>query len=100
MTAILVPPEHPALPGHFPGDPVVPGVLLLDLVLEAARRQGGLGAPLRLTRAKFVAPVRPGESLALSLTRGEGGRLGFTLARDGTVVLSGEAELAAPGPGA
>ena len=36
--------SHPALPGHFPGQPIAPGVLLLDLVLEHAERWRG--APL------------------------------------------------------
>ena len=30
------PAEHPALQGHFPGTPIVPGVLLLDEALRAA----------------------------------------------------------------
>jgi 3-hydroxymyristoyl/3-hydroxydecanoyl-(acyl carrier protein) dehydratase len=33
--------NHPALPGHFPGNPVVPGVVLLDRVLDAVRREAG-----------------------------------------------------------
>ena len=33
--------DHPALPGHFPGQPVVPGVVLLDRVLEAVEREAG-----------------------------------------------------------
>ena len=31
----VVAPDHPSLPGHFPGRPLVPGVVLLDRVLEA-----------------------------------------------------------------
>jgi len=34
--------EHPALPGHFPGQPVVPGVMLLDWVAAALGRWRGL----------------------------------------------------------
>ena len=54
-----VPEDHPALPGHFPGRPIVPGVLLLDAVLQALR-DAGAGLPTRLLRAKFAAPVMPG----------------------------------------
>jgi len=30
--------DHPSLPGHFPGNPVVPGVVILEEVLEAIRQ--------------------------------------------------------------
>lgn len=62
MTTTLtlrIAPDHPALAGHFPGNPIVPGVVLLDLAIRALARQGGLDeAGIRLGSAKFLAPVR------------------------------------------
>ena len=84
-------PDHPALPGHFPGRPIVPGVLLLDAVLRAiAAREPGLLPPDRLARAKFVAPVLPGQEVALELGERRDGRIAFAGRVAGAVVLRGE----------
>jgi 3-hydroxyacyl-[acyl-carrier-protein] dehydratase len=82
-----VPADHPALPGHFPGRPVVPGVLLLDAVLQAAGLPRG-----HVLRAKFPAPAGPGDPVDILLTRrgGDPARLAFTCRCRGTVVLSVE----------
>lgn len=61
-------PDHPSLPGHFPGHPVVPGVVVLEHVLEALAAQGEpLAAPLRWPQVKFVAPLLPGQQADVEL---------------------------------
>lgn len=57
-----IPREHPALAGHFPGHPIVPGVVLLDAVAQALARHDGR-ALRRIGSAKFLRPVAPGEVL-------------------------------------
>jgi 3-hydroxymyristoyl/3-hydroxydecanoyl-(acyl carrier protein) dehydratase len=69
-----VPRDHPSLAGHFPGRPIVPGVVLLDLVLESIRSR--LAEPVALqsiVSTKFlqaVAPETPVDML-IKLTRDE-----------------------------
>lgn len=54
--------------GHFPDAPVVPGVLLLALVLDAADAWLGTAVhPARLRQAKFPAPWLPGMAVRACL---------------------------------
>jgi acyl-CoA synthetase (AMP-forming)/AMP-acid ligase II len=70
--------DHAAAPGHFPGNPILPGVVLLDEVIAAAREQGQLGAGACTVRsAKFVRTVRPGEELTITLEPRTGGDIRF-----------------------
>ena len=81
--------DHPCLPGHFPGRPLVPGVLVLDHVLAAIEAAQGPVGPLRLPQVKFVNPLRPGERARVELDAGAS-RWRFRVLRDATLIASGE----------
>ncbi|HDR9755457.1 TPA: beta-hydroxyacyl-ACP dehydratase, partial [Burkholderia aenigmatica] len=85
-----IPADHPALPGHFPGHPVVPGVVLLDHAIHAIGT--ALNRPLhtwRLGSAKFLSPVAPGEPLELTFDPAASGAIRFTLRTGAREVASG-----------
>jgi 3-hydroxyacyl-[acyl-carrier-protein] dehydratase len=85
-----VPHDHPALPGHFPGRPIVPGVLVLDHVLDAIEATcGPLRGGLRLPQVKFLQPLLPGETACIAL-EGAAPRWRFKVLRGDILLASGE----------
>lgn len=84
---------HPALPGHFPGHPLVPGVILLEQVAIALRAWRGQRLACVL-EAKFVAPLLPDEAATLRLTEVEADRprVRFEIRRDGNLLARGLVE--------
>jgi len=82
--------NHPALPGHFPGHPVVPGVVLLDAVLSALPAH--LGKPYRVTgfpAVKFSAPLAPEQAFEVRFVPKDAGRMTFSIESGGTTLVSG-----------
>lgn len=93
--AHAVPIDHPAFAGHFPGQPLLPGALILAEVMEAVQRVPALVARLgshpTLAAAKFLAPVRPGSMLSIELHPESGAARGvrFDVRCDGVVAVTG-----------
>lgn len=85
----VVPPAHPSLPGHFPGRPIVPGVVLLDHVVDAVEAMHGPLRSLRLPQVKFLQPLLPGEAARVELD-GAAPRWRFRVLRGDVLLASGE----------
>jgi 3-hydroxymyristoyl/3-hydroxydecanoyl-(acyl carrier protein) dehydratase len=94
-------PDHPAFAGHFPGHPLLPGVVLLSLVMQTLLRrpalQARLGATPRFDQVKFLAPVGPGARVRVSL-REQGSGVAFEVQRENTVVARGQLSAGAASP--
>lgn len=92
--------EHPAFDGHFPGAPILPGVALLSLVMQALERQPAwrlrLGDTPTIEVVKFLSPVGPGTRLRVALAE-QGAGVGFDVwdgarcVARGKLVADGEA---------
>ena len=92
MTPIALPiaANHPAFDGHFPGAPVLPGVVLLDEAIRAAElAENGEPRCWRIASVKFLKAVGPGEALVLERERLASGTIRFTVLSAGQVVAAG-----------
>jgi 3-hydroxymyristoyl/3-hydroxydecanoyl-(acyl carrier protein) dehydratase len=85
----VVEPSHPSLPGHFPGQPIVPGVVLLDHVIDAIEATHGALARPRLPQVKVLQPLLPGEPARVELD-GAAPRWRFRVLRGDALLASGD----------
>ncbi len=82
--------QHASLAGHFPGNPVVPGVVLLDAVAHALSAQ--LGRAVTVTgvpSVKFLTPLLPEQEFSIAFTLKDGDRASFEVATDAHKILTG-----------
>ena len=73
-----VPAPHPVFAGHFPNMPIVPGVLLLDTVIQVLGA-AGWADPIHLRSVKFLSPARPGDTLDMVCTPAANGTIHFEI---------------------
>jgi 3-hydroxymyristoyl/3-hydroxydecanoyl-(acyl carrier protein) dehydratase len=85
-----VPRDHPAFAGHFPGHPILPGVVLLAeamAVIEAATATSA--CDWTIDSAKFLGAVEPGARLAITHVIQPSGGVRFEIREAERLVASG-----------
>ena len=103
----LVDPANPIFAGHFPTQPILPGVLLIEAVAQTAgvmlgsaapqdaeKSRGGVALLAAVNRFKFLKPVTPGQQLRIETKKltevGQMACIGGTVWVDEEVVAHGE----------
>lgn len=85
-----VPLNHAAFAGHFPGTPILPGVVLLDVALNIIAETYQLTLDeCEIGSVKFLSPVSPGDTLAFHHERLTSGTIRFEIRSAETLVASG-----------
>jgi 3-hydroxyacyl-[acyl-carrier-protein] dehydratase len=87
--------DHPSLPGHFPGTPIVPGVVILDEILAALTEWRGDSHVTAIRAVKFLAPLKPQQPFTISLSAGRDAEdaVDFSCRVDDRVVVEGRLQV-------
>ncbi len=83
---ICIAADHPAIAGHFPGHPVVPGALLLAEIVTRLSASGWAITGLR--KVRFSLPVRPADVVEVEC-RPKAGQYRFECRVAGEIVARG-----------
>lgn len=87
---LSIDPEHPAFAGHFPGAPIVPGVVLLDEALHAIACASDVSlAVCELRAVKFLSPLTPGVAVVLVSELQANGAIRFEILADQRKIVTG-----------
>ncbi len=87
--SLHVPASHPSLPGHFPGNPIVPGALLLSLAIDALQTEFGPFLLAGLPKVRFLQPLCAEQVFRVEGEQRTTGSLRFRCVRDEAVIAEG-----------
>ncbi len=85
-----IPASHPCFDGHFPGDPIVPGVIILALINALFQQWQPEEKLSAISQAKFHLPLRPDQPFIITLTRRNQSGVKFECIRDQDKLASGQ----------
>lgn len=88
IAALCVGESHPSLPGHFPGHPIVPGVVILETVAAELKAWRGMRLA-KVMEAKFMAPLLPGQRAELGMADIGNNRFRFTVILEDRLLVRG-----------
>ncbi|MEO7343197.1 MAG: hypothetical protein ABIU85_00025 [Methylotenera sp.] len=87
---LKIPADHPAFAGHFPGTPIVPGVVLLDEVIQAVVSDIGVAiTQLQISSVKFLSPLKPGEVVIIEHEQLATGTIKFEVIEGARQIVAG-----------
>ena len=90
----VIPGDHPSLAGHFPGNPIVPGVVILEEVVQALVEWRGNCRLQGIPAVKFLVPLQPNQVFTIHLSTHTEQRVQFRCTLpDGQLFAQGQLEV-------
>jgi 3-hydroxyacyl-[acyl-carrier-protein] dehydratase len=86
---------HPSLPGHFPGTPIIPGVVILDEVFAAVNEWREDARITVIEAVKFLVPLKPEQPFTICLSSGKKARdeVDFRCRVEDRVIVEGRLQI-------
>lgn len=84
-----IPHEHPCYADHFPGNPVVPGALLLQWIFDLADKELTETSIKGIRTLKFVEAAKPGDACEIHFELLPS-KIKMRCTRESTLLLKGE----------
>lgn len=87
--------EHPSLPGHFPGAPIVPAVVILDEIVTALGEWRAQSQLAVIRAVKFLMPLKPDQLFTIYFSPAENSenKVNFCCRVEGRLIVEGRLEL-------
>ena len=92
VAEIQAPPDSPWFDGHFPGQPILPGIAQLGMVFDVIRRFGNPDMQItQISRVRFKQMIRPDDHLQVMVAprKGHAGSYTFRIMLDTELACSG-----------
>jgi len=87
--------DHPSLSGHFPGEPIVPGVVILDEIADALHQCYPDAHLAGIPVVKFLAPLRPDQQFTIVLSNSEekSDEIAFSCTSEDRIIAEGRFQI-------
>lgn len=88
-----MPNDHPSLVGHFPGNPIVPGVVILDKIIQTIMNNLPGKVVSSISFVKFIKPLLAEQKVTLNITEKDSATVKFVCEYNGNILVSGQCKL-------
>ena len=82
--------SHPSLEGHFPGNPVVPGVVILDEVINIVKQYSPKHTVSKIPMVKFTHPLLPDQKVLVKINEKNEHTISFTCTHNDNKIVIGQ----------